>query len=115
MNYRFILNYPEKENISVDVLDFLFSELISSRRGDDHELWLVSPWMSDSSFDLSRRGEFIDIWASYSNSTIKFSQIMKNFLDYDSTINIVTRTPHRLISPYSFLNYYEYKLLKLFF
>ena len=109
MEHKFLLNYPEdKGKISDDILDFFYSEILFTRANDDHELWLVSPWITDSSFNLSERGEFTDIWSNYSNSSIKFTQILKNFLDYNSRINIVTRSPHRLISPYSFFDYQNY-------
>ncbi|MEM2111078.1 MAG: hypothetical protein QXX08_04275 [Candidatus Bathyarchaeia archaeon] len=97
MNHRFLLNYPQSERISNSVLDFFLAELTYARSTSDHELWIVSPWITDSNFDLSYRGEFDDIWPGFTKSSISFSYILKKFIDYGSTINFVLRPPHILV------------------
>src|SRR6267143_944281 len=87
-------NYPESNPISSRVLDFLWAELTLARVNPNHELWLVSPWISDSSFDLSARGEFRDLWPGYSRSSIPFSEVLTKFLDHGTKLNIVCRPPH---------------------
>ena|GEM_PF-4704206 len=91
-------NYPEDRSISTHLLDFLWAELAVARGKTGHELWLVSPWISESSFDLSRRGEYTDFWPGYSRSSIPLTDILTKFLDFGTTLNIVCKPPHSHIS-----------------
>jgi hypothetical protein len=95
MKYRFLINYPEK--ISTQILDFFLAELTYARFAKDHELWLVSPWITECNFDLSDRGVYQDLWPGFSKSSISLSSILKKFVDYQSKINIICRPPHLLV------------------
>lgn len=105
MNLRFLLNYPENQSISNHLIDFFWAELAYSRANRDHELYLVSPWITESNFDLSERKVFEDLWPGFSKTSIPLSLILKKFLDYDSKIHITCRPPHMLVSIGGYVNY----------
>jgi len=109
MKVKFILNYPQNERISTFILDFFLAELEYARSADDHELWIVSPWIYDFNFDLSTRGSYDNLWPGYTKSSIPFSSILKKFLDYQSTINIICRPPHELIPFENFKIFHQTK------
>ena len=109
MKAKFILNYPQSERISTFILDFFLAELEYARSADDHELWIVSPWIYDFNFDLSTRGSYDNLWPGYTKSSISFSSILKKFLDYQSTINIVCRPPHKLVPFENFIIFHQTK------
>jgi len=109
MKAKFILNYPQNERISTFILDFFLAELEYARSADDHELWIVSPWIYDFNFDLSTRGSYDNLWPGYTKSSIPFSSILKKFLDYQSTINIVCRPPHELVPFENFRIFHQTK------
>jgi hypothetical protein len=107
MTYRFLTNYPEK--ISTQILDFFLAELTYARFERDHELWLVSPWLTECNFDLSERGVYQDLWPGYGKSSISLSSILKKFIDYQSKINIICRPPHLLVPIENISLFYDTK------
>jgi len=109
MTHRFLLNYPQNERISTQLLDFFWSELVYARSMTDHELWIVSPWITESHFDLSVRGSYEDLWPGFTKSSIPLSFILKKFIDYQSTINIVCRPPHILVPAENLLAFHDTK------
>lgn len=113
MRTRFLMNYPENEKISSQVIDFLYAELLSARamgmKRETHHIWFVSPWISENDFDLSQRGPMADLFPGYTMGKISFSTIIKKFLDYGSTVHIVCKPPHQLINIRS---YYQYLTLQ---
>ena len=106
---KFLLNYPESERISTQLLDFFWAELVYARSGEEHELWIVSPWITESSFDLSNRGNYRDVFPGFTKSSIPLSHVLKKFIDYQSTINIVCRPPHLLVPIRNFLVFHDVK------
>lgn len=106
---RFLLNYPQEERISTFLLDFLWNEINVARNSEDYQLWVISPWIMDSRFDLSFKGGFQNLWPGFTKSSISLKQIFKKFLEYNSKIRIVCRPPHLLIPPQNFANFRDMK------
>lgn len=109
MNKSFLLNYPQNERISMKLLDFFLTELVYARSTKDHELWVVSPWITESNFDLSTRGNYEDLFPGFTKSSISLSQVLKKFIDFQTTINIVVRPPHLLVPIQNFLRFHNTK------
>lgn len=106
---RLICNYPKRESISEQLLDFFSAELIYARTHNDHDLWLVSPWITESDFDLSSRGSFTDLFPGHSYAAISFGGLLKRFLDYGSTLHLVCHPPHQHINIKQIQAYREMK------
>ena len=106
---RLICNYPKRESISEQLLDFFSAELIYARTQRDHNLWLVSPWITESEFALSSRGNFADLFPGHSYAAISFSEMLKRFLDYGSTLHVVCYPPHLHVNIKQIQAYQEMK------
>ena len=103
---RFLCNYPEDQRISSQLLDFFYSELVYARSmPEKHTLWLISPWMGESNFDLSLRVGFEDFFPDNTITSITLSQILKRFLDYETRVNLVCKPPHTLFNIHGFHHY----------
>ena len=83
---KILLNYPQDERISTFLLDFFWNELNIARNTEEYELWIVSPWITDSLLDLSAKGEFGNVWPGFSKSSIPLKSILQKFLEYDRKI-----------------------------
>ena len=108
---KFLLNYPQNERISTFLLDFFWNELNVARSTKNYELWLISPWITDSYLDLSSKGTFSDLWPGFTKSSLSLKQILKKFLEYDSKIKLVCLPPHSLVSPKNLSDFYEFKVI----
>jgi hypothetical protein len=99
MTTRFLCNYPQEERISMQVVDFFTAELIFARsQPEKHTVWVISPWIIESQFDLSERGAMEDFFPEYAESTIPFSAFIKKLLDYGTRVNFVCKAPHDLMN-----------------
>jgi hypothetical protein len=106
MTSRFLCNYPQNERISMQVIDFFNAELIYARsQPEKHTMWVISPWISESEFDLSERGAMEDLFPEYAESAIPFSAFIKKLLDYGTHINFVCKPPHELMNIRGFHSY----------
>jgi hypothetical protein len=97
MNECFFVNYPETERISTWVFDFFCAELICARHTENHEMWLVCPWISDNSFDMSGRGPYEDLFPDSEGSQLSLLAVLKRFLDYGTKVHIICYPPHKLV------------------
>jgi hypothetical protein len=103
---RFICNYPQEERISMQVIDFFNAELIYARsQPEKHTVWVISPWIIESGFDLSERGAMEDLFPEYAESAIPLSAFIKKLLDYGTRVNFVCKPPHELMNIYGFHTY----------
>jgi hypothetical protein len=106
MTSRFLCNYPQEERISMQVIDFFTAELIYARsRPEKHTIWIISPWIIESQFDLSERGTLDDFFPEYAESTIPLSGFIKKLLDYGTRVNFVCKAPHDLMNIHGFHRY----------
>ena len=109
-NQQFFCNYPNEERIATYIIDFFNAELLYARsQPKKHTVWIISPWITESTFDLVDRGSLEDILPGYFGSSIQFSDVLKQLLDFGTHLKIVCKPPHEL---FNIRNFHKYASLK---
>jgi len=91
---NYIGKWKKKTTISEALLDLLLMEIMDARPGS--ELFIVSPWIRNISFQTSVRGDLRTV-LDYTPTRISLLKLLEEFLRRGGKICIVCLPPHRLI------------------